>query len=141
MPQSRLTRSESDKMVAGVCGGLATYLGIDPVLVRLAFLVLFFASGIGLPIYLVLWIVMPSESNEAGNGAKVAQENVGEMGDTFQAGVNRVGRHGTIGVILLLLGVYFLFNQLGWLGWLDGGIFWPLAIVGVGIYLLVRRRS
>ncbi|MFN2255255.1 MAG: PspC domain-containing protein, partial [Candidatus Promineifilaceae bacterium] len=59
MSQTRLTRSSTDKIIAGVCGGLAEYLEIDPVLVRLAFLVLFFASGIGFPIYIILWIVMP----------------------------------------------------------------------------------
>ena len=51
MQQARLMRSETDKMIAGVCGGLADYLNIDPVLVRLAFVVLFLASGIGLAIY------------------------------------------------------------------------------------------
>ena len=50
MQQARLMRSESDKMLAGVCGGLADYLNVDPVLVRLAFVVLFLASGIGLAI-------------------------------------------------------------------------------------------
>ncbi|MFN2124363.1 MAG: PspC domain-containing protein [Candidatus Promineifilaceae bacterium] len=44
MAQERLTRSSSDKIVAGVCGGLANYLEIDPVLVRLAFIVLILAS-------------------------------------------------------------------------------------------------
>lgn len=39
MQQTRLMRSETDKMIAGVCGGLAEYLNIDPVLVRLAFVV------------------------------------------------------------------------------------------------------
>ena len=48
MQQVRLMRSNSDKMIAGVCGGIAGYLGVDSIFVRLAFLVLFFASGIGL---------------------------------------------------------------------------------------------
>ena len=55
MQQARLLRSETDKMLGGVCGGLADYLNIDPVLVRLAFVVLFLASGLGLVVYLLLW--------------------------------------------------------------------------------------
>lgn len=58
---NRLTRSRRDKMIAGVCGGLAQYFEVDPTLVRLIFVVLFFASGIGLPLYIILWIVLPKE--------------------------------------------------------------------------------
>ena len=62
MQQTRLMRSETDRMIAGVCGGLAAYLGVDPVLVRLAFVILLLASGVGLGIYVILWIVMPTPS-------------------------------------------------------------------------------
>ncbi|MCP5191354.1 MAG: PspC domain-containing protein, partial [Pseudomonadales bacterium] len=51
---ARLMRSETDKMFAGVCGGLAVYLGVDSVFVRLAFALLIFTGGIGLPLYFLL---------------------------------------------------------------------------------------
>lgn len=135
MPQARLMRSETDRMIAGVCGGLAVYLGIDPVFVRLAFAVLLFASGIGLPIYLLLWIIMPSAGSVDGTGAEVIQKNVNEFGETVSASVGRIGRPGTIGAILVLLGAYFLLSQFGW----GGGWFWPLMLIGGGVYLLLRR--
>lgn len=141
MPEARLTRSETDRILAGVCGGLAAYLGIDPVLVRLAFLILLFASGIGFPIYVILWIVMPPETEADKPNAKVIQENIEEMGSTVYSGVNRIGRPGTIGVLLVLFGIYFLFNQLGWFNGISGGVFWPLVIIGIGIYMLIRRRQ
>src|SRR5438093_11302280 len=53
-----LARSESDRRIAGVCGGLARYFGIDPVLVRVGFVVAAF-MGWGLILYVVLWIVLP----------------------------------------------------------------------------------
>jgi phage shock protein C len=58
----RLYRSRSDKMIAGVCGGLADYLGIDSTIVRLVFVALFLI-GVGSPglAYLVLWLVMREE--------------------------------------------------------------------------------
>ncbi len=56
---SRLTRSRTDKFIAGVCGGLGEYFVIDPVIVRLIFVLVTLTSGIGLPIYIVLWILMP----------------------------------------------------------------------------------
>ena len=58
---TQLVRSESDKMLAGVCGGLARYFGIDAALVRLVF-VLAVLSGVSPFVYLLLWIVMPSEN-------------------------------------------------------------------------------
>lgn len=61
MAASRLTRSKSNALIAGVCSGLANYFGWDPALVRILF-VLLILVGVGSPIlvYLVLWIVMPS---------------------------------------------------------------------------------
>jgi phage shock protein C len=55
----KLTRSQSERMICGVCGGLAEYLNVDPVLVRLAFVLLTLGHGAGLLVYLVLCIIMP----------------------------------------------------------------------------------
>jgi phage shock protein C len=57
----RLYRSRTDHMIAGVCGGLGHYFGIDSTLVRLAFVVIALAVGSGLLAYLILWIVVPLE--------------------------------------------------------------------------------
>lgn len=57
----RLYRSRSDRMIAGVAGGLAQYLNVDPTLVRLGFVVLSLAGGPGLLLYIVMWIVVPEE--------------------------------------------------------------------------------
>ncbi len=55
----RLYRNRSDAMIAGVCSGLADYIGIDPMMVRLAFLLLLIAALGGLWLYIILWIIMP----------------------------------------------------------------------------------
>lgn len=55
----RLHRSSTDRKIAGVCGGIAEYLGWDPTLVRLLWIVLTLAGGSGILIYLILWVVMP----------------------------------------------------------------------------------
>jgi phage shock protein C len=61
---SRLYRSRSQKMIAGVCGGLGEYFDVDPVLIRLLFVVTAFISGVGILAYLVLWIVVPFDGDE-----------------------------------------------------------------------------
>lgn len=62
MEPRKLYRSRSESMIAGVCGGLANYFGMDPTIMRLIFLLLFFLGGNGLLIYLILWIVVPLET-------------------------------------------------------------------------------
>jgi phage shock protein C len=57
----RLTRSTSDRMLAGVAGGLANYLGLDPTILRIAFVVLTVFGGSGLILYIVFWLLMPEE--------------------------------------------------------------------------------
>jgi len=55
----RLQLSNSDRKIAGVCGGLGEYFELDPVLFRAAFVVLAFAGGLGILLYLALWLVVP----------------------------------------------------------------------------------
>ncbi|MBA2078740.1 PspC domain-containing protein [Rhodanobacter sp. PCA2] len=57
--EKRLCRSRQNRMLAGVCGGIAEYLGWDPTMVRLLWIVLTLLGGSGILIYLVLWLVMP----------------------------------------------------------------------------------
>lgn len=61
MENKKLYRSSTDKMIAGVCGGLAKYLGIDSTLVRIIFALLVVGVGSGLLLYIILAIVMPLE--------------------------------------------------------------------------------
>ena len=59
MQTKKLYRSNSDKMVAGVCGGLGEFLGLDPTMVRLAFALLAILGGPGFLLYLIMWIIVP----------------------------------------------------------------------------------
>jgi phage shock protein PspC (stress-responsive transcriptional regulator) len=61
MNEKRLVRVEEGRMIAGVCAGLGRYLGVDPTIVRVIFVLLaLFAAG-GVLLYLILWLVMPME--------------------------------------------------------------------------------
>lgn len=62
MNEKRLTRVEDGRVIAGVCAGLARYLGVDPTVVRIIFVLLaLFAAG-GVLLYLILWLLMPMET-------------------------------------------------------------------------------
>ncbi len=139
MSENRLVRSADDRVIAGICGGIADYLDIDAILVRILFLLLSLASGVGLVIYLVLWFIMPP-GNADEVGTAVIKENLDDMGRTVSNSARRIGQHGIVGVVLISLGVFFLLNQLGWFGWLST-LFWPLVIICAGVLLLSRRHS
>jgi phage shock protein C len=57
--RKRLVRSSTDSKIAGVCGGLADYFDIDPMIIRVIWVVLFFFGGTGGLAYIILWIVLP----------------------------------------------------------------------------------
>jgi phage shock protein PspC (stress-responsive transcriptional regulator) len=58
----RLYRSESDRKIAGVCGGIAEYFNVDPAIVRIVFAALVFLWGWGLILYIICWIAVPNKS-------------------------------------------------------------------------------
>lgn len=62
MEGKRLTRSQNNKMLAGVCAGIANYFGLDPTLIRVAYALLtVFTAFAGVIVYLLLWIIIPEE--------------------------------------------------------------------------------
>ena len=58
----RLTRSTTDRRIAGVCGGLGKYLNVDPTVVRIIFLVALLCGTIGFWAYLIIWIAAPEDN-------------------------------------------------------------------------------
>ena len=60
----RLYKSETNKVIGGVCGGLGEYLGIDPTILRIIAVLLIFAHGAGLLIYLIAWLCMPKRRHD-----------------------------------------------------------------------------
>lgn len=59
---NKLTRSRSNRMLAGVCGGLAEYFSIDPSVVRIGYALLtLFTAFAGVPVYLIMWLIVPNQ--------------------------------------------------------------------------------
>ncbi|STX28019.1 phage shock protein C, PspC [Legionella beliardensis] len=60
-PYKKLYRSRTDKKIAGVCGGLAAYFNLDPLWIRLIFVLFFLVGGSALLLYVILWLLVPLE--------------------------------------------------------------------------------
>jgi phage shock protein C len=146
----RLYRSRTDRFLGGVCGGLGKYMGIDPTVVRLIFLLLLFTQGFGFLIYIILWILLPVEG-----GAESAS---GSVGDRLSEGMRGVGEdirqvaqtpHPQAGLWfgagLIVLGVVLFAGQaaevlgLRWLtAWVNWSTLWPVLLIAVGVAFIVR---
>ena len=90
MQGKRLVRSRNDRIIAGVAGGLAATLNIDPLLVRIVLLALAFLNGFGFMLYLALWLLVPNEDSATVDAREQVRENVGEMQSAAESIVQRV---------------------------------------------------
>ena len=128
----RLERSREDRVLAGVCGGLGEYLGVDAVLIRIAALILVFAGGAGLLLYGIGWIAMPEADEDAPPAAADVPPAVARVGGTSGAVV--------LGLVFVVLGVFFLVDEI-WSDFLAWKYVWPIALIAVGAAVLVRARQ
>ena len=153
----RLYRSSTQRMLSGVCGGLGEYFNIDPTLVRIVYILVTIATGVllGIGLYFVLWLIVPSEASVGKSIRESMRENVDEMAQSARdisngvqatlrrtptEGAHRIERAALAGLILVAIGVLFLLANLDLLGWLRWARFWPLILIVIGLLLLLRRR-
>lgn len=134
-PFAGLHRSDRNRLLAGVCGGLGETWRVDPVVVRLfwALLTLMTFVFLGAALYILAWILLPVQTAPAGEGA-VGQDPVAER--------RRSGQF--IGGALILAGLYLLADRLteGLVGRFLAEFWrylWPIACIAVGAMLLLRK--
>ena len=147
---NKLYRSTSDSMLGGVCGGLGKYFDIDANFIRLIFVVLAVIPAFGVPIYLVLWLIVPEE--EEGSRQPLADrvrdgtDEIVDRAKQFGREVRSTAKSSNpavtfvIGLVLIVLGAVFLLRNLGitWLSWLAFGTLWPALLILVGAAFLWR---
>jgi phage shock protein PspC (stress-responsive transcriptional regulator) len=163
---TRLYRSRDDRMLGGVAGGLADYLAIDPSLVRIGWVLLFLAGGVGLLLYIIMWIVVPEEgdltpeefaaSSAAGAAAapgapaapaggsvdwhtqRVAEREARRAARRARRAANpNEGR--VVGLVVggFLVLVGFAFLLREFIPAINFDLFWPILLVLLGIVVLV----
>jgi phage shock protein C len=123
LARPRLRRSRQDRVIAGVCGGLGRYLGIDPVIVRIVAVVLLFV-GVGLVAYIVAWIAMPETAP-------------GEP-EPEAAPADRRSTAVVIGAVLIAVGGLWVVQRV--VPGSGQAMFWPLVLVGAGLAVLISAR-
>lgn len=88
----KIFRSETDRAIAGVCGGIAAFFKIDSTLVRLVFVVLAVTPINSFVIYFLLWLLVPTQSAVTNNIGydKAIADNIAEMRATFERAVKKI---------------------------------------------------
>jgi phage shock protein C len=155
--QTRLERSITNKVVAGVCGGIAEYLQVDATLVRVFFVVgTILTGGLGLLGYIVLVVLVPLPGqpapfvksdvttytvdgavgdDPAATAPVITPASTARPADPAVAERNRAA----FGVVLIALGAIFLLSNAGLFRLVRWDLAWPLVFIAIGVLLLAQR--
>jgi phage shock protein PspC (stress-responsive transcriptional regulator) len=155
----RLTRDTRHAVLGGVAAGFGRYLDVDPVVVRLAFVLGTLLGGVGLLFYLACWVIIPRDEATAGAPPTPEESSVGteppldrvagelrQAGDSLRRHLNDAapgvsGPRLVVGCFLVLFGAVLLVDELHWVHWPHWArlaTLWPTVLVVMGIALLVR---
>lgn len=133
----KLYRSRKNRIIAGVCGGLADYFNVDPTVVRLIFAAMVFGAGFGIGLYIILWIVVPEEGREE-------KPSVERMASDLRSAVSegRLSRSNgrtLFALLIVLVGVGLLMNQIFPMHWFRWDFFWPVLLIVLGLTVVLKR--
>jgi signal transduction histidine kinase len=125
-PRPRLERSRSDRLIGGVAAGIGHHLGVEPNMVRVAFVVLSFPFGFGVVVYLLTWLLAPLEAAEP--TAKAMERRV--IRPTLSQ---------ALGAGLILVGVVIVLFVSGF--WFGEAFAWPVTLAAIGFAVLWARSG
>jgi len=143
-----LTRPQAHRVVAGVCAGLGRRFGIDANFVRLAICVLALARGLGVAIYLALWLALPPDGATERSASSRLRSSAREAGDWIGHTLERArdawadrGSVRPLGIVLIVAGLFALLGAVGMYSWV-GPVGWlaiAAIVVGGGLAFAPRR--
>jgi phage shock protein C len=154
--KSRLERSTTNRVIGGVCGGIAEYLAVDATLVRVAFVfTAFITAGLFVLAYIVLLVLMPQPGQPAPftsapphaptdtapvdpGSAPAAPATLAPVDPAVHA-AEADRRRMAFGYILIAIGVAFLLTNAGVFRFVQWQFLWPLVLIGIGVLFLVQR--
>lgn len=151
--EKKLYKDDQNKMIGGVCAGLAQYFDMDVTVLRLLFAFAFFIMGVGGGTYIILWIVLPRRTyNPFTTPSDPATVNYivppippispVNPNQPFTPVPQKKSNGGIIvGLILILLGGVFLLHQFDFFSFWEIHRFWPLVLVAIGIALIVSGQQ
>ena len=144
MENRKLSRNTMNKVIGGVCSGLAEFFGLDVALVRIAFVISFMFASFGFWLYIILWIVLPEGQQTTDNGQQTfgqsqsqsqSQSQHSEPVSKSESKVKSV----LAGSFVILIGLLFLINNFIPINWVWK--LWPLILVAIGVVMIVTSSK
>jgi phage shock protein C len=142
----QLCRSKRNKMLAGVCGGIAEYFSIDPTIIRIVWVVVSLTYGLGIVAYIIAAIIMPEKRNctdaEAGQTGSEAGQNSCFDGEEDKKRYDPQKTNLILGAGLIVFGVMlFAKEAFGWVNWVNFKTLWPLGIILLGVVMILKMGN
>ena len=141
-----LYKSQTNRVILGVCGGLGEYFDIDPTIIRLLFIIFTFAGGAAILIYLALAVIMPVREGEAEpklieDGMKNAKEFVHSVFSNEEVTTESIQkRRNTLAIAVFLIGLFALLNNENLFVNVNFSLLWPTFIMVVGLALFAKKK-
>lgn len=132
--KEKLYRSRKQKIIAGVAGGLSDYFNIDPVIIRILFVVFSILHGSGILIYIILWIAIPEEPFDVAYNINNQSEPNNTNTNDIPPTKNSYSPRFITGLILVFIGVAFLLNNL--IPSFDFSDIFPYILILIGVLLI-----
>lgn len=137
-------RSQTNRMIAGVAGGIGEYFSVDPTIIRLIFVILAIAGGTGVLAYIIGWVIIP-EAPRSKQEATMAEEPSSTSPHTTthehhahaEPQRNSQGRM-LAGLILIALGAAFFIQQT--VGFDIWHYAWPIILIVIGLFFITKRH-
>lgn len=137
-----LYRSKKDRIISGVAGGIGEYFEVDPLIIRIVFILLALSGGSGIAVYIILWILIPQEGENRSKGD--------DIGENIKQGANKMVKeikedpkaqsNGRIigGLVLIVIGAIFLMENFFPGFYLGFSRLWPLVLVAIGLGIMIK---
>lgn len=149
--EKKLYRSRSKKVIAGVGGGLGDYIGVDPVIIRILLILFTIFNGIGILVYIILWIVVQEEpynnivvdNNNVNNAENISSENppVSNIAQENKVTPENSSNKGRVifGAILIGVGLMFLSDR--FIPSFDFEVLFMSALILLGLFLIFNSTN
>ncbi len=131
--EKKLYRSRENRVVGGICGGIGEYLEIDPVIVRLIFLISFFVAGVGFLGYIIAWIIIPERPLD--------HEEIEFEIDEEVIKEQKEKRMKVLGYVLFGLGIFFTLELWFNIDFDLGAEFWSMGLILIGLVIIFKNKT
>lgn len=145
---TKLYRSEKDRVVGGVCAGLGDFFQVDPTIIRLIFVLITIFGGGGVILYIILWLIIPSE----GSSSTITKENISKNADEMKDKAKQFAKEFKIdhrsgnskqllGIVILVFGLLLLMGNFGFFNMSSFGKYLPAILLIIFGALILKKRD